>query len=80
MYQNAFQLYDAAIDNAKSNDLIVDEQYLVDYAENACGIYISADVAEKMMAAHAAWADTENKSGNEHFHLVEKPLAEIDLG
>lgn len=79
---NAFNLYDAVFDSARaefvpaaSADKIED---VIDYAQGALDLHISRDVAQKIVAAHDAFEASEQGSDN-FWHLVEQPLAAIEL-
>ena len=61
---NLFEIYEAAMDNAASKDIVIDVEYVQGYAEGALDLYVSESVAQKVVDAHNAWLDSERGSYN----------------
>ena len=83
---NAFNLYNAVFDSARSEFVPPDRSGriadVIQYADGALDLTVSADVAAKIVDARAAYecATDENGEGqNNMWHYVEKPLSEIAL-
>ena len=83
---NAYQLYDAVFDSARSEwvpesreDQIED---VIKYADSVYDIDVPRSVAELIVSAREAVLAANNESGewtNNHFIHVESPLADIEL-
>ena len=79
---NAYEIYDGAVENAEIaglDDSEMTAEYFDDYAFNAMDVALGSGVAEQIAAAYAAWIACDNKCDNEHWHIVEKPLSEIQV-
>ena len=86
---NAYQLYLAVFDSARSEFLPSDTCARIDdvisYADGAFDLFISRSVAEKIVECHAEFEEaTTGQNGNGEitnnlFHYVEKPLSVILL-
>ncbi len=72
---NAYELYEAAIDNDSSD---LSAKNFSDYADGALNIFITSEVAEKISACAINFRDNGDGS-NDLYHMVEKPLSEITL-
>ncbi|MEQ9888854.1 hypothetical protein ABRP55_20235 [Pectobacterium zantedeschiae] len=75
---NAYEIYEAATENAESNNIVISAKYFSEYADGALDTYISDEVAEKIMACATQFRN-EGKGSNDLWHMVEKPLSEIDI-
>ncbi|ATZ95312.1 hypothetical protein [Dickeya fangzhongdai] len=75
---NAYQLYDAAMENAENNDIEISAEYFSDYAEGALNIFMSQNLAEKIYACAVNFRDN-GVGTNDLWHMVEKPLSEIEI-
>ncbi|GKV89295.1 hypothetical protein [Pectobacterium carotovorum] len=75
---NAYELYDAAIENAEMNDAEISAKYFSEYADGAMNTYISDDVAKKIAECAIEFRDNGNGS-SDLYHMVEKPLSEIEI-
>ena len=61
---NLFEISEAALQNAASNDIVIDVEYVQGYAEGALDLYVSESLAQKAVDAHNAWLDSERGSYN----------------
>ena len=83
---NAFELYEAVFDPARDECLpeekTVDKltQEVSEYASGAFEISVDDGTCQRIAEAYIAFQNRENQveGSNEYFHLVEKPLREID--
>lgn len=83
---NAYNIYDAVFDTARSEFWGSDKDGMIrditDYAEGFFGLAIDCGDAERIADARLALlaANEENGEwGNNHWHLVERPLSAINL-
>lgn len=76
---NAFELYTSVFDSA--NDYAqATAEYVQDYAFGAFDINVSDATAAKIIECHAAYEASESGEGQNNFwHLVQKPLENIEL-
>lgn len=78
---NAFDLYDAVFDSA--NDYAENTTaYVKQYADGAFDLYISDEVAQKIVDCRTEFLTETEKNGegqNNQWHCVEKSLSEIEL-
>ena len=70
------QFYEAAIENAKMNDLIVDANYLEDYALNAYNV--SYSLTSEQINELISISKIEYSNADEYYHLT-KHLADVQL-
>jgi hypothetical protein len=89
---NAFELYDAVYDSARSeyapeaDDREGQIQDVIDYASGAFDLYVSRDTAEKIVDSHFACraANDADEHGVQITHnrytCIEQPLSVIELG
>ena len=70
---NLFQVYEAALENAKPNDIIFDVSYIIDYVDDALNSYITEELAQKIINAHNEWLNSERGSHN-YYVLVQMAL------
>ena len=75
---NIFQVYEAALENAKSNDIVFDAAYIIDYVDGALNSYIPEALAQKIVDAHNEWLNSERGSHN-YYVLVQEPLEEYEI-
>lgn len=75
---NLFQVYKSALENAKSNDIIFDAAYIIDYVDGAFDSYIPESLAQKIAAAHNEWLNSELGSHN-YYVLLQDPLEEYEI-
>lgn len=75
---NLFEIYEAAMQNAASNEIIIDVEYIQGYAEGALDLYVSESLAQKAVDAHNAWLDSERGSNN-YDHLVKFELQDYEI-
>ena len=61
---NLFEIYEGAMQNAASNDIVIDVKYIQGYAEGALDLYVSESLAKKVVEAHNSWLDSERGSYN----------------
>lgn len=78
---NAYELEQAAFDSAcdYAEETV---KYVKSYADGAFDMYVSDEVAQKILDCRAACKAATEKNGeyeNNGFFLVEKPLSAIDL-
>lgn len=75
---NAYQLFEAAIENANQNDIEINAQYFIDYAENAYNemYFINNDLANKML--ELSKNDYANRQSDKYFE-VEQVLGNIKV-
>lgn len=77
---NAFNLYEGAIENAEQNDLVIDADYIVDYADNALDLSISKELAEKIIDCHSSYEKVRgNGNGVDYDYLVKFELQDIEI-
>lgn len=78
---NAFELYSSVFDS--SNEYAeATASYVQQYASGAFDIEVSDEVAAKIVECHLAYEAAAEQSGegqNERWHLVQKPLENIEL-
>lgn len=75
---NLFQVYEGALENAVSNDIVFDAAYIIDYVDGALDSYISEASAQKIVDAHNKWLDSERGSHN-YWLLVESQLEDYEI-
>ena len=75
---NIFQVYEAALENAKSNDIVFDAAYIIDCVDGALNSYIPEALAQKIVDAHNEWLNSERGSHN-YYVLVQEPLEEYEV-
>lgn len=75
---NLFQVYEAALENAASNDIVLDVQYIEDYVDGALDSYIPTALAQKIVEAHNKWLDSDRGSHN-YWMLVESQLEDYEI-
>ncbi len=78
---NAYELYAAAFDSACDFQEPT-SAYVSQYADGAFDMSISIDTAELIATKRREWlalVEDGKSNSNKFFHLVEKPLAEIEL-
>ena len=75
---NLFQIYEAAMENAASNDIVIDVEYIQGYAEGALDLYVSESLAQKVVDAHNTWLDSERGSNN-YDYLVKFELQDYEV-
>ena len=75
---NLFQVYEAALENAKSNEIVFDAAYIIDYVDGALNSYIPEVLAQKIVDAHNEWLNSEHGSHN-YYVLVQEPLEEYEV-
>ncbi|WP_151833435.1 hypothetical protein [Acinetobacter ursingii] len=75
---NLFEIYEAAIENAVSNDIVLDTQYISDYVDGALNAYIPEALAQKIVDAHNEWLDSEHGSHN-YYVILQAPLEEYEI-
>lgn len=78
---NAYELEQAAFDSACDNAEETVE-YIQSYADGAFDLYVSADVAQKILECRKACRETTEQNGegeNNGWHMVRKPLEQIEL-
>ena len=75
---NLFQVYEAALENAKSNDIVFDAAYIVDYVDGALNSYIPEALAQKIVDAHNEWLNSERGSHN-YYALVKSQLEDYEI-
>ena len=75
---NLFQVYEAALENAKSNDIVYDAAYIIDYVDGALNSYIPEALAQKIVDAHSEWLNSARGSHN-YYVLVQEPLEEYEV-
>ena len=75
---NLFEIYDAAIENAKINELTFDAKAVQDYADVVFDEYVSDENAAIIMEAHNAWESSEKGSHN-YYVLVQSALEAIEI-
>ena len=61
---NLFEIYDAAVENAKINELAFDAKAVQDYADVVFDEYVSDENAAIIMQAHQNWLDSDKGSHN----------------
>jgi hypothetical protein len=78
---NAYELYQAAFDTA--NDYAeATVEYIQQYADGVFDLYVSSEVAHKMLTCRSACEIANGANGdltNNHYHFVKVPLEAIDL-
>jgi hypothetical protein len=75
---NLFEIYEAAIENAANNEIVIDAEYIQGYADGALDLYISESLAQKAVDAHNAWLDSERGSNNYNY-LVKFELQDYEV-
>ena len=75
---NLFQVYEAALENAKSNDIVFDAAYIVDYVDGALNSYIPEALAQKIVDAHNEWLNSERGS-HKYYALVKSQLEDYEI-
>ena len=75
---NLFQVYEAALENAKSNDIVFDAAYIIDYVDGALNSYIPEALAQKIVDAHNEWLNNEQDK-HKYYELVQEPLEEYEI-
>lgn len=75
---NLFQVYEASLENAKSNDIVFDAAYIIDYVDGALNAYIPEALAQKIVDAHNEWLDSERGSHNKYV-ILQAPLEEYEI-
>lgn len=75
---NLFQVYEASLENAKSNDLVFDSAYIIDYVDGAINSYIPEELAQKIVDAHNEWLNSERGSHN-YYVLVQSQLEDYEI-
>lgn len=75
---NLFQVYEAALQNAQSNDIIFDSEYIIEYVDGALNSYIPEALAQKIVDAHNKWLDSERGSHN-YYMLVQSKLEDYEV-
>ena len=75
---NLFQVYEASLENAKSNDIVFDADYIIDYVDGSLNSYIPEALAQKIVDAHSEWLNSERGSHN-YYVLVQSPLEEYEI-
>lgn len=79
---NAFELYDAVFDSANDGSDDVTAANVIAYADGALDLTISNEVAERVAKLRKEWlamVEAGTATANEHYHLVEKELSEVEL-
>ena len=74
---NAYELYDAAFDSA-CDGAEATAAYVKQYAAGAFDLTISDEVAELIAAAKREF-DAAGDGSNDFWHMVQKPLEDIEL-
>lgn len=77
----AFNVYEAAIENAVWNDIEVTIDYIEKYAENAMNITIERSVAVTIFGAYEKWYKEdwkEQASADFFYHNIKEPLSKIE--
>lgn len=75
---NLLNIYEAALENAKSNDIEFDVKYIIDFVDGALNESISKDFAQKIINAHKEWIGSDRGSHN-YYVLVQSNLEEIEI-
>ena len=75
---NLFEIYEAAMDNAASNDIVIDAQYISDYVDGALNAYVPEALAQKIVDAHNEWLESERGSHNKYV-ILQAPLEEYEV-
>ena len=74
----AYELYTAAIENAEMNDIEISEAYFSEYADGALDKYLEVKTANVIHECAINFRDNGNGT-NDLWHMVEKPLSEIEI-
>ncbi|MNT94545.1 hypothetical protein D3C72_2362580 [compost metagenome] len=78
---NAYELEQAAFDTA-ADGAEETVEYVQAYADGAFNIYVTEEVASKILECRAAWiaeAEATGEGQNARYHRVQKVLEEIEL-
>lgn len=75
---NLFEIYEASLENAASNEIIFDAAYIAEYVDGALNSYIPEALAQKIVDAHNEWLDSERGSHNK-FIILQQPLEEFEI-
>lgn len=76
---NAYQIYDSAFSSENHTNTY---DFIEDYAQNALNIALSRNVIMEILTCRFAWLACVEKSGgsgDDFYHLVQKPLEDIEL-
>lgn len=86
MPKNAYELYEAVYDTARSEYIPADREAQIDdvirYADGAFDLCVDRKTAEAIVDARAAFVaatDSNGEGQNNHYHLVQAPLSEVML-
>lgn len=75
---NLFNVYEAALQNAVSNDVVFNVEYIIDYVDNVFDAYIPAFLAQKIVDAHDSWLNSERGRHN-YYVLVQAQLEDYTI-
>lgn len=75
---NLFEIYEAALDNAANNEIVLDVEYIQDYVGVALDAHIPVQMAQMIVDAHIAWLDSERGPHN-YYVLVESVLEDHNV-
>ena len=69
----AYDIYDAAFDSAQSEYSERTISYIVQYAESVFNVYLTSDIAQKILDAIDKW-ESNDCGGDNKWHDIEKQL------
>lgn len=79
MKKTLLEIYEAAKENAKMNDLLITSDYIKEYATNAYSALnenyaLTEAQAELILSCHQNYKNNEQQDSNSYYHLIEKEL------
>ena len=75
---NLYEIYEGALENAISNDIVFDAAYIIEYVDGALNAYIPKEMAQKIVDTHNEWLESERGSHN-RWLLVESVLEQYEV-
>ena len=75
---NLFNVYEAALENAASNDIVFNVEYIIDYVDGALDSFIPESLAQKIVNAHNEFLESDRGSHN-GYYILQQPLEQYEI-